>query len=1149
MNRTSRIVPLLAAATIVALVRPAGAQPQPVNGMRPADVRRDAIVGATVVTAPGERLESATIVLRQGVIEAVGVGVAVPAEARVWSGKGLTVYPGLIDAAVLVKPPVLPDAPGRHWNDHVHPELRMSDQPPLDAALRKKLRSLGFTAAAVYPSQGIFRGSGTVVALADSAEHQRAYRDRAAMAVGFDRAGSWAKPATPGSLMGVIALIRQTILDARWHQACRAVYAEHPEGNEPPLPAVALEALDGVIERRQPVLFDVASELDLLRAYAIAREFEFDAIMLGGGYELRRLDEIAALGVPVIVPVRFPDPPDVSTLHRADDVSLREMVLWEQAPTNPRRLVAAGVPIALTTHRLAKRDAFPGAVRTAIKHGLSEDDALAALTTGPAEILGLGNVLGTIEPGKAANLVVVEGSLFDKKAKIRDTWINGRRHEINPAPHDPLLMAGVLRLDDGRAIPLDLDTKKPSATFMLGDETKVKAKKVVVLKDQVTIVAAGSIVGAGGYVRLSGVVTNGSITGTAALPDGTRMPFTIARDHDIPETREANGEPANGASGDWEVTLADPDGDETLSFTCTLEVDAEGNVTGTGDADDQPMDLSGGSYDAGTGRLELALADPAGRDVALTGTVVGAAIDGEAIRDGVTLVVSARRPAGAGGREDFEMPPDDLARPLGAYGVASAPPVQDVVITNATIWTGADKGVIEGGTMLVRRGKIVGVFANGNVPRIAINGPTIDLEGRHVTAGLIDCHSHTGISGGVNEFPEANTAEVRIGDVVNPDDINWYRQLAGGLTAANLLHGSANPIGGQNCVVKLKWGGSAADLPIADAPGGIKFALGENVKRSSGRYPDTRMGVETFIRDAFTAAVEYRAERERYDDLRPTERRRTMPPRPDLEMDALVEILDGKRLVHCHSYRQDEILMLIRVAEHFGFTIGTFQHVLEGYKVAEAIEAHGAGASSFSDWWAYKVEVMDAIPSNGALMHEVGVLVSFNSDSSELARRMNTEAAKAVRYGGVDPHEALKFVTLNPARQLGIDHRTGSLEPGKDADFVIWSGPPLSTYSVCEQTWIEGRRYFDRDDDLARRAVVRAERGRLTQKLLARAHGATKGAGAGTTAHRPGDAFADLSEEDLAWLEEQVRLGRDPAEARPGDCCDGALWHRLREEH
>jgi N-acetylglucosamine-6-phosphate deacetylase len=318
---------------------------------------------------------------------------------------------------------------------------------------------------------------------------------------------------------------------------------------------------------------------------------------------------------------------------------------------------------------------------------------------------------------------------------------------------------------------------------------------------------------------------------------------------------------------------------------------------------------------------------------------------------------------------------------------------------------------------------------------------------------------------------------------LNSDDINIYRQLAGGLTTANILHGSANSIGGQNAVIKLRWGLPPDGILFEGAPKGIKFALGENVKRerSWGRYPETRMGVEQVIRDAFTAAVEYK------NNLGSRMRGKggkLIPVRRDLELDALVEILNRERLVHCHSYRQDEILMLVRVAQDFGFKIGTFQHVLEGYKIAEAIAEIGAGASTFSDWWAYKYEVVDAIPYNGPLMEKAGVVVSYNSDSGELARRLNTEAAKAAKYGPMSRADAFRFVTINPAIQLGIDNKVGSLEKGKDADFVIWSGDPLSMYSVCEQTWIDGTKYFDLDRDSEVRQKVKEERNQLIQKIL-----------------------------------------------------------------
>ena len=362
----------------------------------------------------------------------------------------------------------------------------------------------------------------------------------------------------------------------------------------------------------------------------------------------------------------------------------------------------------------------------------------------------------------------------------------------------------------------------------------------------------------------------------------------------------------------------------------------------------------------------------------------------------------------------------------------------------------------------------------------------IEGAGKHVTPGLIDCHSHSAASS-INEGTQYITSEVRMRDVLDPTDINIYRQLGGGLTTANVLHGSANPIGGQNAVIKLRWGSNANQLLFKNAPEGIKFALGENVKQANwggtNRYPQTRMGVEQVMRDAFRAALDYKHANDNY--MRNAKYQRTkIPPRKDLELDALVEILEGERLVHCHSYRQDEILMLTRVAEDFGFKIATFQHVLEGYKVADRLAEHGAGASTFSDWWQYKYEVIDAIPYNGSMMVKSNVLVSFNSDDDELARRLNTEAAKAIQYGNLDPNEALKLVTINPAKQLKIDKYVGSLEPKKDADFVIWDGEPLSIYSKVEETWIDGIRYYSQRDNKLLEERDAELRSNIIQKIL-----------------------------------------------------------------
>ncbi len=428
-------------------------------------------------------------------------------------------------------------------------------------------------------------------------------------------------------------------------------------------------------------------------------------------------------------------------------------------------------------------------------------------------------------------------------------------------------------------------------------------------------------------------------------------------------------------------------------------------------------------------------------------------------------------------------------------------PAETTLIRNATVLT-VTKGTVPNGRVLIENGKIAAIGKNVSAPADAT---VVDAAGKYLMPGIIDCHSHTAIEGGVNEGTVSDSSMVNINDVIDPYDVNIYRALAGGLTVSNVLHGSANAIGGQTVVIKLRWGKTAPEMLFEGAKPGIKFALGENPKRqgyptqsffSRGpalerRYPGTRMGVEEVIRESFTEAKNYQATWKKYND-RIARGEHPIPPRRDLRLEPLVEVLEGKRYVHAHCYRSDEILMLIRVADQMGFKIRTFQHALEGYKVAKEIAAHGAGVSTFSDWWGYKIEAYDATPYNAAILMRKGVMVSLNSDSDELQRHLNLEAAKTMRYGGLSETEALAMVTINPAKQLGIDDKVGSIEVGKSADLVLFDKHPLDTFSKPLKVWIDGHEYFDRDKDLEKRPEFERRKKALEDKLNAAANAGAK---------------------------------------------------------
>ncbi|MCR9216096.1 MAG: amidohydrolase family protein [bacterium] len=1043
---------------VLALAQPS----QPVNGPRQVDPGWHALVGATVTSAPGNVIENATLVVRNGVIVSIEADAEPPAGARVWDVSGLRIYPGLIEPYAPVAIPAPDEASaGSHWNAAIAAQRTALAGESLTASDREKLRSMGFVVAHIAPDDGLLRGQSAVVSLGEdlnvSDPTARVVTDRLWHTAALRRGGLGS--AYPGSRMGSIALVRQTLADAQWWPEAHAAHEKNPSRFQRPAPNDPVATLsDG-----GALFFIVDDELDLLRTARLAGEFDRDAVFVGTGTEFRRLDAIAALERPVIIPLSYPSRPQVDSIGDQNAVSLRDLMMWEQAPTNARRLHDAGVPLAITSSRLRRGEKFWPNLKKAIDHGLSEEDALALLTTAPAEMLGIASRYGTIEAGKQASFIVTDGELLSGKATIRDVWTDGQRHEIEAAPKTTLSGEYETTLSvDGTTVSMRVEAggKSTKVTFVHGPEategeddskTEIGARKVERMGDRLNFLIDGALFGASDSTATVRVSFDGERVLGVAMLTGAR-----------------------------EVTFS-----------------AQRQATGEEESDDSDEDKEAESPDV----------------------------------------------------------PEKLALPFGAFAYDEMPRQEPVVIHNATIWTNTDEGVIENGYVIFRDGKIerVGSGEPGGLPRIY---RWIDAEGRHVTPGMLDCHSHTGIDGGVNEGTQAVTAEVAIYDVIDPDDINWYRQLAGGVTGVNQLHGSANPIGGQNSVVKLRWGVEHPDdMRMAGAPSGIKFALGENVKQSNwggnGRYPQTRMGVETTIVDAFVAAREYAQRRDRA-------RRSGEPFRTDYELQVLSEILDGDRLIHCHSYRQDEILMLCRVAEEFGFVIGSFQHVLEGYKVAEAIAEHSLGGSSFSDWWAYKFEVFDAVPYNGAIMHDVGVTVTFNSDSNEVARRLNTEAAKAVKYGDVSPEEALKFVTLNVAKQLRIEDRVGSIAPGMDADIAVWTASPLSSFARCERTFVDGREMFSLERDAELRRAMIAERDRIIQKIIADKKAKPDDGPAEeaeTEAQRAMDqlASANLSPtemieayrrvQQLAAIEQQYlfkrRNGIDPLATRPGECgCD-----------
>ncbi|MCA9116174.1 MAG: amidohydrolase family protein, partial [Planctomycetaceae bacterium] len=1070
---------------------------------RPAGFRVEnyAITGARVTTSPGRVLEQATVVCRGGRIIAVGQGVPVPPDALLIDGTGLHVYAGFIEAAS--SKPVdaaqnPPQTPGRRKTDtsryilaatpldnrqHLTPAWSVLSGIRADDASIASARKAGFTAIHVVPADRIARGTGTLITTARDALREIVLRETTWAGFRLKAQGGANYPAT---LMGATAHLRQALLDAKHHALQRTLYAAQLENGagaaipQPPRDA-DLVALNRVLNREQPALFAVSSRDDVERAIQFSEEHQLQLLLWGAEQTDQLAHRLRGTGIPVVL--RF----DADSRPEADSDAaggknasqLPEAVLadrqarWDQRAGTLAALHAAGVEVALSSEGLDDHDELIERLRTAIEKGLPADAALAALTTTPARLLGVEQILGTVKPGRLSHLVVLTGPLEDTRSKVRyvltGTELLEQNQDAQPVGRSPV--------------------EAPRPVTDLSGEWRIRIDRadgdlLAVLR----LTMLGTSLG-GTFESEQG---NGRITAGQATPDGLKLTVEIgAGDRSLQlkfdgaiqgDTVSGQLVPAFGGPVKWsgsrtsQPTPGTSPAPEENAVELSLEpepiqpAEAPPKTEAKKKSEQSPESRTAAASQAtGTKKTAEPQTEPTPAK-----SKVKAEAEGSSAAAALLLATGEQRPV--------ELEQHRLACRRMTGG--------NVLIQNGTVLTGTGQ-TLKNTSLRIAGGKITEI---GTDLRPGREEAVIDAAGRFIMPGVIDTHSHIMIEGGVNEATLSVVPEVRVADALRTDDVREFRALAAGVTTARLLHGSANVIGGQHAVVKLKYGASPAEHLVDDAPNGVKFALGENVKYRRDRFPNTRLGVEATLQRAFLEALDYRRRRMRFDHLTQARMKEgveeeptgelPLPVRRDLRLDALVEIIEQQSFIHAHCYRADEILMLLRTAAGLGIRVRSLQHVLEGYKIAPEIVAHGASCSTFSDWWAYKVEAYDAIPYNGALMHSADVIVSFNSDDAELARRLNTEAAKAVKYGGLRDEEALKFVTLNPAKQLRIDARVGSLEPGKDADLVLWSAHPLSSFARAEQTWIDGRRYFSAEEDRQLRESNAQERERLIAKAL-----------------------------------------------------------------
>jgi imidazolonepropionase-like amidohydrolase len=925
------------------------------------------ITNATIVTSPGKMISNGTIIIKNGKIEAIGNGISIPKNAVVEDAGGNYIYPSFIESYgdLSMKTPQRASSKGTaqydegrkgyYWNDHIRAEQSAMDYFIYDTKEAKKYVDAGFGTIQTHLHDGIARGNGMLIALDNNGtDADRILKQESGNFFSLSKSRQ-SNQSYPTSMMGGLALLRQTHFDADW-------YAKgHSKSKD-----LSLEALNA--KKNLVQIIEAGNKKNVLRVDKLGDRVGKQFVIVGGEDAYEMIADVKATNAALIVPINFPDAYDVSNPNLEWFVNLGDMREWKQAPGNLMTLSKAGITYAVTTKDLKSPADLMSKLKQAIAYGLTEDQALAALTTTPAGILQITDLVGTLEKGKLANFIMTSGKLFEDDTEIYENWVKGSKHVIKDRSTKDIDGSYATTIN-GTTYDISIKGKGKKSTVKIDSITL--GSKITYDGDWINIVTTQKETDNKSYTRFLATSQGNNLSGNAYLPNGQEIAFTAMKNKDASkEDKEEEEEEEKG------------DDDKTIKQMGTM------------------------TY------------------------------------------------------------------PNIGYGSASKPAEETILYRNATVWTNENEGILENTDVLVKDGQIAKIGKNLS----AGNARIVDATGKHLTSGIVDEHSHIAIDNGVNEAGHNSTAEVTIEDVVDHEDINIYRDLAGGVTSSQLLHGSANPIGGRSAIIKLKWGYKADDMIYKDSPKFIKFALGENVKQSryenGVRFPQTRMGVEQVFEDYFSRARAYANSKEAKDF------------RYDEEMEVLLEVLESERFVSCHSYVQSEINMLMEVAEKHGFRINTFTHILEGYKVADKMAEHGAGGSTFSDWWAYKYEVNDAIPYNGAIMHSQGVLTAFNSDDAEMSRRLNQEAAKAVKYGGVSEEEAWKFVTLNPAKLLHIDDRTGSIKKGKDADLVLWNANPLSVTARPEITMIDGIVFFDLEHDLSLRESIKVERQQLVNEMI-----------------------------------------------------------------